>query len=109
MTTYTNSAAFQVDHAETLDPLSYRVVQLAREEALRMGPPRGVLGRAWQWFVGNVDVARPLANPRLEMLRQFSTLVRLGNRQAEDLAQTMLNKGHYSAGQLGIARVLSQA
>lgn len=109
MTAYTNNTAFQIDQAETLDPLSYRVVQLAREEALRMGPPRGVLGRAWQWFWGNVEVARPLANPRLDMLRRFSTLVWLNDVQAEDLEQTMLSKGHYSAGQLGIARVLSQA
>lgn len=109
MTAYTNSAAFQIDQAETLDPLSYRVVQLARAEAVRMGPPRGVLGRTWQWFLGNVDVARPLANPRLDMLRQFSTFVWLGDVQAEDLEQTMLSKGHYSVGQLGIVRLLSQA
>lgn len=109
MTAYTNSAAFQIDQAETLDPLSYRVVQLARVEAARMGPPRGVLGRAWQWLVGQADVALPLANPRLDMLRQFSTLVWLGDTHAEDLERTMLSKGHYSAGQLGIARVLSQA
>lgn len=109
MTSYTNSAAFQIDQAETLDPLSSRVVQLAREEAVRMGPPRGVLGRAWQWFVGNVDAARPLANPRLDMLRQFSTLVWLGDGRAEVLEQMMLTKGHYSAEQLGIVRVLSQA
>lgn len=109
MTSYTNSAAFQIDLAETLDPLSFRVVQLAREEAVRMGPPRGVLGRAWQWFVGNVEVARPLANPRLDMLRQFSTFVWLDDVRAEELAQAMLSKGHYSAGQLGIVRVLSQA
>lgn len=109
MIVYSNSAAFQIDQAETLDPLSYRVILLARDEALRMGPPRGVLGRAWQWFVGNVEVARPLANARLDMLRQFATLVWLGDEQAASLEQTMLNKGHYSAGQLGIARVLSQA
>lgn len=108
MTAYTTSASFRIDQAETLDPLSYRVVQLAREEARRMAPPRGLLGRAWQWFLGTVEMPRPLANPRLDMLRQFSTLVWLGDAQAEDLAQTMLRKGHYSAGQLGIVRVLSQ-
>jgi uncharacterized membrane protein YfbV (UPF0208 family) len=109
MTAYIDSAAFQIDQAETLDPLSFRVIQLARIEAMRMGPPRSLLGRAWQWFLGNDDAPRPLANPRLDMLRQFSTLVWLGDAQAEDLEQTLLSKSLYSAGQLSIARVLSEA
>lgn len=109
MTSYRSSAALAADLAETLDPLSFRVVQLARDEAARTGPRKGPLGRAWQWFVGDVDVARPLANPRLDMLRRFSTLVWFGDAESETLAQVMLDKGHYNAGQLSIVRALSRA
>jgi hypothetical protein len=109
MTSYLNSAVFAADLAETLDPLSFRVVQLARSEAVRSGPRRGVLGRAWQWFLNDVDVPRPLANPRLDLLRRFSMLVWFGDAESEELAQVMVTKGHYSAGQLDMVRVLSRA
>ena len=109
MTSYTNRSALHADLAETLDPLSFRVVQLARVEAARSAPSRGIWARAWQWFVGDVDVVRPLANPRLDMLRRFATLVWLDDGESEALAQAMLGKGHYTSAQLDMVRTLSQA
>lgn len=92
-----------------LDPLSARVVYLARDEAGRTIRRRGLWSRIGQWFLGAQDMPRPLANDRLEMLRSFCTQILTGEGQGEALAQTMLDKGLYTPAQLRTARRLAGA
>ncbi|WP_343614826.1 hypothetical protein [Novosphingobium sp.] len=94
---------------EALDPLSLRVVHLAREEAWRSIAVRTPGRRLWHWFLGDIEEPRNLANPRLEMLRNFCTFAVLGDERSDLLAATMLRKGHYSPSQLNVARNLSIA
>ncbi len=95
--------------AEALDPLSLRVVHLAREEAWRSMATRTAGQRLWHWFLGDIEQPRHLANPRLEMLRNFCTFALMGDERSDVLAATLLEKGHYSAPQLKVARDLSIA
>jgi hypothetical protein len=90
-----------------LDPLSLRVVLLARAEAQRSVRSGGAGARLWRWFLGGEEAPRPLANPHLEMLRRFCMFVTLGDGQSEGLSEAILGKGHYSARQLATARSLS--
>lgn len=113
-----NSAQDDTDQADSaplpatgdaLDPLSLRVVHLAREEAWRSSAIRTPGRRLWHWFLGDIEAPRSLANPRLEMLRNFCTFAVLGDARSDQLAATMLRKGHYSPSQLNVARNLSIA
>lgn len=92
-----------------LDPLSTRVVYLARDEAGRTIRRRGMWSRIGQWFLGAQEAPRPLANDRLEMLRSFCTQILTGEGQGEMLERIMLDKGHYTSGQLLTARHLAGA
>jgi hypothetical protein len=92
-----------------LDPLSTRVVYLARDEAGRIIGRRGLLSRIGEWFLGAQEAPRPLANDRLEMLRSFCTQILTGEGQGEMLERIMLDKGHYTPGQLLTARHLAGA
>ena len=97
------SIAFPAE-AFSLDGLSTRVVYLARDEAARSLPSRGIGTRLARWLAGRQDQPNPLANPRLEMLRRFCTMLLTGDTHSEDLARTLLAKQHYTAGQLDMVR-----
>lgn len=62
--------------ADRFSPTELHVIFLAeRCDATREIQPRGRIGRAIEWALG-MRLARPLADPRLEALRQFVSLVR---------------------------------
>lgn len=97
------SIAFSAE-TPSLDGLSTRVIHLARDEAARSLPSRGIWSRLGRWLAGAQVQPNPLANPRLEMLRAFCTMLMTGDNHSEDLARTMLAKRHYTAGQLAVVR-----
>ncbi|MDE2169319.1 MAG: hypothetical protein KGJ57_07815 [Sphingomonadales bacterium] len=92
-----------------LDDLSRRVVHLARAEARRSRPQSGAGAWVRRLLLGDVEPPRPLANPVLETLRRFCISVRLGEAQSEELAQTLMSKGHYDKAQITTARRMSLA
>lgn len=94
---------------EPLDTLSLRVVHLAREEAWRSLALQTAAARLMHWLLGDIETPRPLASPRLEMLRIFCTFVVLGDRRSSSIAHSLLEKGHYSNAQLAEASALSLA
>jgi len=62
--------------ADQFSPTELHVIFLAeRCDATREIKPRGRIGRAIEWALG-MRFARPLADPRLEALRLFVSLVR---------------------------------
>ncbi|WP_206240973.1 hypothetical protein [Novosphingobium terrae] len=78
---------------DALDPLSLRVVHLARTEGWRSMAMRSTGSRLWHWFLGDIEEPRQLANPRLEMLRNFCTFTLMGDERSDGLATTMLQRG----------------
>lgn len=62
--------------AGLFSPTELRVISLAeRHDATREIAPTSRLGRFVEWALG-LRLARPLADPRLESLRRFSSLAR---------------------------------
>lgn len=94
---------------EALDPLSLRVVHLAREEAWRNQALQSAAARLMHWLLGDVEMPRPLASPRLEMLRIFCSFIALGDARSSSVGQTLMEQGHYNCAQLAQARSLSLA
>lgn len=91
----------------TLDPLSRRVVFLAREEAPRCRKPANTRSAIAKWFLGTNEAPLPLADPQLEALRKFCTSVLNDDRDDHEYAETILGKGYYTQEQLIEARNLS--
>lgn len=95
------------DLARAFDPLSLRVLHLAMRDAASGRPAKGMLAQAWRWFTGDAEAPRPLANPKLEMLRRFCISVMRGESESADLARTLAEKGHYDMAQLGAIQAFS--
>ena len=85
--------------ASRFSPVELRVIDLAeRIDATREIPHRSRLGRFIEAALG-VRLPRPLADPRLESLRRFVSLVRHhGDDLAEQDVRSLVEAG-YSPGQ----------
>lgn len=92
-----------------LSPLEWRVVSLALREAGEMsctGEPsrlRRWLRGVWSAITG-WEPRRPLADPRLEMLRRFVCTAR-GRRDAADIAARLIGMG-FTRSQLAAVTLL---
>ncbi len=85
--------------AGRFSPIELRVIDLAeRIDATTEIAPHSRLGRFAEWALG-IRLPRPLADPRLETLRRFASLVRHhADDVAEDDVRSLIDAG-YSHGQ----------
>ncbi|SNS08061.1 hypothetical protein SAMN06295912_101215 [Sphingomonas laterariae] len=95
---------------QSLSPLEWQAVSIGLREVENCGcgglNPPSRLSRLWTLITGSEPI-RPLADPRLEALRQFVCHLHWDDREAEKLGQELIGLG-YSPAQVSAIAALDR-